>query len=115
VHAVQCEEARNTVTQEQSYGFDCEALSRPDEASKRGCDDCSDPDETLGHEDETSAEGSNLVVQRVQAAANAADAADNGTPSRGSTGSGGMAIQVHRIGLLWATAGDCIPSPCSRA
>ncbi|XP_044316206.1 uncharacterized protein LOC123037801 [Drosophila rhopaloa] len=73
-----------------TYGRVDAALCMPyNEASKCGCDDCSDPDEILGNEDETSDEGSNLVVQRVQVAANAADAADNGTPSRGSIGSGG--------------------------
>ncbi|XP_070855577.1 uncharacterized protein [Drosophila suzukii] len=63
----------------------------------------------------------NLLVRQVQLESfpdemrsaecgkDAADAADNGTPFRGLTGSEGMAIQVHRIGLLWTTAGDCIP------
>ncbi|XP_044316597.1 uncharacterized protein LOC123037886 [Drosophila rhopaloa] len=68
------------------------------EASKCGCGDCSDLEEILGNEDETSAEGSNLVVQRVQVAANAADAADNGTPSRGSIGSGVWPFKYAWIG-----------------
>ncbi|EDX05803.1 GD10369 [Drosophila simulans] len=69
-----------------------------------------DPDEILGHEDEACDAESHLIVQRVQVAASAADAAENGTPSERQTGCGWIAIQIYRIGLLWAAVGECVPS-----
>ncbi|XP_033254345.1 uncharacterized protein LOC117193727 isoform X3 [Drosophila miranda] len=92
VFAIQCEEANNPVTQAQSYGDDCASFPRQDEASKRGCYDCGDPNKVLDYEAETCTTEDDLSMQRVQVASGAGCAANNGTPAEGSPGGQWLAI-----------------------